>query len=73
MARGTSEKSRTADLILSIFFGGLGVHRFYEGKVGTGLLWLFTVGLCGIGWIIDIIMIAAGSGKDKYGNLITEW
>ena len=68
-----SRKSRTVDLILCIFFGYIGIHRFYEGKVGTGILYLCTGGLCCIGWLIDIIMIAAGSGKDKWGDLITRW
>jgi TM2 domain-containing membrane protein YozV len=39
--------------ILQTFIGPLGVHRFYLGKVGTGLLWLCTLGLLGIGWIYD--------------------
>ncbi len=61
------DKSKAAALLLCIFFGGLGVHRFYTGKVGTGILWLCTGGMFGIGWIIDIIMIATGSFLDKYG------
>jgi TM2 domain-containing membrane protein YozV len=39
--------------ILQTFFGLLGFHRFYEGKIGTGLVWLITVGLFGIGWLYD--------------------
>ena len=45
-------------LLLCIFLGTLGVHRFYEGKFRTGLLWLLTGGLFTIGWITDIIRIA---------------
>lgn len=45
-------------LILCIFFGYFGVHKFYEGKTGLGVLYLFTFGLFGIGWIADIIIIA---------------
>ncbi|MCH5343951.1 MAG: TM2 domain-containing protein [Acetatifactor sp.] len=62
-----SPKSKTTDLLLCIFLGGLGVHRFYEGKIGTGILWLCTAGLFGIGWIVDIVLIATNRGKDKDG------
>ena len=39
--------------ILQIFLGVLGIHRLYIGKFLTGLLWMFTGGLCGIGWLYD--------------------
>lgn len=42
---------------LCLFLGFLGAHKFYEGKTGMGVLYLFTMGLCGIGWIVDIIAI----------------
>lgn len=45
-------------LIMSIFFGSLGVDRFIMGKVGTGILKLITLGGCGIWWLIDLILIA---------------
>lgn len=65
------QQSRPRDwfvaLILAIFLGVLGVHRFYVGKVGTGILMLLTGGGCGIWWLVDIIMIAVGSFTDK-GN-----
>ena len=43
--------------MLCLFLGALGVHKFYEGKVGMGILYLFTVGLFGIGWFIDCIAL----------------
>ncbi len=42
---------------LCLFLGFLGAHKFYEGKAGMGILYLFTVGLFGIGWFIDLINI----------------
>ena len=63
-----SEKNWLVALLLCIFLGALGVHRFYVGKVGTGLLQLFTFGGCGIWVFIDFIMIVVGSFTDKHGN-----
>lgn len=63
---GISKKNKMVALLLCIFLGALGVHRFYVGKIGTGILYLFTGGLFGIGWIIDIILIVAGSFKDQF-------
>ena len=62
------KKSKVAAALLCFFLGGLGVHRFYVGKVGTGILWLFTFGLFGIGALVDFIMILVGAFKDKQGN-----
>lgn len=42
---------------LCLFLGFFGAHKFYEGKTGMGILYLLTLGLCGIGWVIDIISI----------------
>lgn len=64
-------------LVLSIFLGGLGVDRFYVGKVGTGILKLLiticSLGtLCWIWWIIDIILIATGKFTDSEGRAIVQ-
>ena len=64
---GYSPKSRIAALLLCIFFGGFGAHYFYVGKIFLGILYLFTFGLFGIGWLIDIIRIACGIFRDRNG------
>ena len=59
-------------LLLAIFVGQFGIARFYVGKTGTGVLYLLTGGLCGIGWLVDIIMIVTGSFKDANGNALVK-
>ena len=54
---GGKPKNKWVALLLCFFLGYLGIHRFYEGKIGTGILWLITCGLCGIGWVIDFIIL----------------
>lgn len=63
---GVSKKSKMTALFLCIFLGGLGIHRFYVGKIGTGILYLLTLGLFGIGWFIDLILIATGTFRDEF-------
>ncbi len=59
--------------VVGPLFGLSGLHRFYVGKIGTGILWLFTGGLFLIGQIIDIIMILTGQFEDKNGLRVVDW
>ena len=68
-----SDKKRLVAFLLCFFLGPLGVHRFYVGKVGTGVVQLLTAGAFGIWALIDLIMILCGSFKDKDGAPLTEW
>lgn len=64
-------KSKWVTFFLCLFFGCFGVHRFYTGKVGTGVLYLFTGGIGMIGVIIDLIRILFGGFHDKNGMPLT--
>lgn len=55
-------------LLLCIFMGGLGIHRFYTGHTFIGIIQLLTCGMCGIWQLIDVILIAAGSYTDAEGR-----
>jgi len=50
-------KSKWVAFFLCLFLGYLGIHKFYEGKIGMGILYFFTFGLFGIGWLIDCIVL----------------
>jgi len=87
-ATGVSPKSRTTAALLAFFLGTLGIHRFYTGKPGTGVVMLilniigaatltfgfgiFILGAVGIWIFIDFIMILSGKFKDKSGLLINK-
>ncbi|HSJ65301.1 MAG TPA: TM2 domain-containing protein [Gemmatimonadaceae bacterium] len=73
MPVGRSDKRILPAALLSFFFGVFGVHRFYVGKVGTGILQLCTLGGLGIWAIVDFIFVVTGSFTDKDGRKITEW
>lgn len=71
-----SKKSRTITALLAFFFGGLGIHRFYVGKTGTGILQILLSCCFGLGCIwalIDLLVILCGNFKDTEGKLISDW
>lgn len=65
-------KNRWTAFFLCLFLGYFGAHNFYAGKIGMGFLYLFTAGLLGIGWIVDIIRILTGGYLDKWGRRLQE-
>ena len=69
-----SEKKRLVALLLCFFLGALGIHRFYVGKIGTGILQIVTIcGFFGIWVLIDLIMIIVGKFTDKQGKVLETW
>ena len=70
---GVSPKSRLVAFLLCFFFGVFGIHRFYVGKIGTGVLELLTIGGLGIWAIVDTILIILGEFTDKEGRKLTVW
>ena len=70
-----SEKSRLLALLLCLFLGVFGAHRFYVGKYGTGVLMFFAfflvIGL--LWWVIDLANIVGGTFRDKDGRRIFKW
>ena len=68
-----SSKSRLIALLLCLFFGWIGAHRFYVGKIGTGILMICTLGFFGIWALIDLLIIVMGYFKDKEGKLVYKW
>lgn len=70
---GPSDKSRGVALALAIVLGVFGAHRFYTGKIGTGLLQLLTLGGLGIWYLYDVILIGAGQFRDADGRRVRLW
>ncbi|MBD5248897.1 MAG: TM2 domain-containing protein [Barnesiella sp.] len=64
-------KSKTTAILLCFFLGGFGAHQFYLGKMGLGVLYLLTAGLCGIGTLVNFIQLLMMSQEQfdaKYNN-----
>jgi len=65
--RIVSEKNWFVALLLCIFLGAIGIHRFYVGKMGTAILMILTFGGFGIWWAIDLIFIVTNLFTDRNG------
>ncbi len=69
----SSSKKILPAFFLCFLFGSFGIHRFYVGKVGTGILQLCTLAGLGLWGLFDLIMIICGKFTDKEGQTLTEW
>lgn len=72
------KKNPVVELVLCVFLGFFGVHKFYVGKKGIGILYLFTFGLGGLGWLFDIVAIAmkilkGRNATKKAANVLHAW
>lgn len=70
MSNTKSVKNYAVMLVLVLVLGVVGGHRFYAGKVGTGIIFLLTAGFFLIGWIIDIFTVSFGNFTDKTGRFV---
>ena len=70
----SSTKTNSIDwlalFLLTFFVGVLGVHRFYVGKIGTGVLMLITLGGLGIWFLVDLLLVVTGQFTNKDGQKI---
>ena len=64
--------NKVVAILITLFLGEFGIHRFLAGKIGTGIIWLCTGGLFGLGWLVDFIMVCTGYFKTKKGKKWTK-
>ena len=72
MSANPSDSDWLVALLLCLFLGGLGGHRFYTGKIGTAVAMIFTLGGCGFWVLYDLIMIATEKFEDAEGRLVVK-
>ena len=70
---GVSDKKTLPTFLLCFLLGPFGAHRFFVGKIGTGVVMLLTLGGFGLWAFIDLIIIICGAFTDKDGNKISQW
>ena len=68
-----TDKKILPAFLLCFFLGIFGAHRFYVGKIGTGIAQILTLGGLGLWALYDFIMIILGKFTDAEGNELTEW
>ena len=73
MGEAKSDKLLLPAFVLCLLLGVFGAHRFYVGKIGTGILQILTFGGMGIWSLIDLVVILCGEFTDKDGNKIRQW
>ena len=68
-----SPKSRTIALLLCFFLGVFGAHRFYVGRYFLGIVFFFTFGFLGFGWLVDLVLALLGRMRDRNRLLVSDW
>ncbi|MCH8163696.1 MAG: TM2 domain-containing protein [Proteobacteria bacterium] len=68
-----TDKKISPAFLLYFFLGVFGAHRFYVGKIGTGITRILTPGGLGFWTLYDFIMVIVGKFTDAEGNVLTEW
>jgi len=73
MPMAASDRSRGVAVALAAVLGPFGAHRFYAGRVGSGVLMACTLGGLGIWYLYDLILVSAGAFRDAEGRLVSRW